>query len=260
MKNIYLCISLAAFLCGCEETKKLNMAEYGYDKAGTHYIKKIDSISEIYETDETRWEDSWFSNRKFQYTVAYNCLKFTFDGQEKKYCARVFMSTDGSNEGDYDDKKQLNKEGLDNLKRLKSKLHQLANDDSLLDRVMNFFKPKKIEEGKAYNIDNILYKTSSADLTPESKVIIETFADYLKDNPALNVEIQGHTDNLGVAKNNLALSADRAFTVMALLQELGIAKERLSFKGLGDTKPIADNTKEEGRTKNRRTEFLILNK
>jgi hypothetical protein len=103
-------------------------------------------ISEIYETDETRWEDSWFSNRKFQYTVAYNCLKFTFDGQEKKYCARVFMSTEGSNEGDYDDKKTSNKEGLDNLKRLKSKLHQLANDDSLLDRIMNFFKAKKIEE------------------------------------------------------------------------------------------------------------------
>jgi flagellar motor protein MotB len=47
---------------------------------------------------------------------------------------------------------------------------------------------------------------------------------------------------------------------MALLQELGIAKERLSFKGFGDTKPVADNSSEEGRLKNRRTEFLIVGK
>lgn len=122
------------------------------------------------------------------------------------------------------------------------------------------FKTKTIELGKAYNIDNILYNTNSSELTSQSKVIIESFADYLKSNESLKVEIGGHTDNVGNPKNNLALSADRAFTVMALLQELGIAKDRLTFKGFGDTKPLADNSSEEGRLKNRRTEFLIVGK
>jgi outer membrane protein OmpA-like peptidoglycan-associated protein/tetratricopeptide (TPR) repeat protein len=133
-------------------------------------------------------------------------------------------------------------------------------EDVLKKPVKQDFKTKTIELGKAYNIDNILYNTNSSELTAQSKVIIESFADYLKSNESLKVEIGGHTDNLGVPKNNLALSADRAFTVMALLQELGIAKERLSFKGFGDTKPVADNSSEEGRQKNRRTEFLIVGK
>jgi flagellar motor protein MotB len=58
----------------------------------------------------------------------------------------------------------------------------------------------------------------------------------------------------------LALSTDRAFTVLVLLQQLGINKDKLSFKGFGDTSPIADNNTELGKAKNRRTEFMILTK
>ncbi len=119
-------------------------------------------------------------------------------------------------------------------------------------------KQKEIEVGKSYSINNILYNTSSAELTDDSKIIIEEFANYLNENPALKVEIRGHTDNAGVPKNNLALSADRAFTVLSLLQKFGVDKERLSFKGFGDTVPVGDNNTEEGRNKNRRTEFMIL--
>ncbi len=115
-----------------------------------------------------------------------------------------------------------------------------------------------VRVGGTYKINNINYKSNSADLTSESKFIIEEFANYLKENPQIHIEIHGHTDNAGVAANNLALSTDRAFTVYDELQQQGITKERMRYKGFGGSKPIANNTTESGKSQNRRTEFVVL--
>ncbi|MBK9673403.1 MAG: OmpA family protein [Bacteroidetes bacterium] len=115
-----------------------------------------------------------------------------------------------------------------------------------------------IRVGSTYKINNINYKSNSADLTPESKFILEEFATYLKDNPSIKLEIHGHTDNAGSPTTNLALSTDRAFTIYDVLQQLGISKARMSYKGFGGTKPIANNANEDGKAKNRRTEFVVL--
>lgn len=114
--------------------------------------------------------------------------------------------------------------------------------------------------GKSFVIDNIFYNTNSAELKNESRIIIESFAGYLKLNPKIKVEIQGHTDNVGNPKDNEALSNNRAFSVKAFLEELGVEGRRISAKGFGSSKPIADNDSEEGRARNRRTEFMILEK
>ena len=114
--------------------------------------------------------------------------------------------------------------------------------------------------GKSFVIDNIFYNTNSAELKPESRIIIESFAGYLKLNPSIKVEIQGHTDNVGNPKDNDALSNNRAFSVKALLEEMGVNGKRITAKGFGQSKPIADNKTEEGRAKNRRTEFMIVEK
>lgn len=115
-----------------------------------------------------------------------------------------------------------------------------------------------IKVGNTYKINNINYKSNSADLTSESKMIVESFANYLKDNPQIKIEIHGHTDNAGAAATNLALSTDRAFTVYDVLQQNGIPKERMSYKGFGGSKPIANNGTEAGKAQNRRTEFVVL--
>jgi outer membrane protein OmpA-like peptidoglycan-associated protein len=92
-------------------------------------------------------------------------------------------------------------------------------------------------------------------------IVIEEFVAFLKANPTLKIEIHGHTDNVGKAEANLALSTDRAFTVRDILLEKGIDEKRLlNFKGFGASVPIADNTTEAGRAKNRRTEFVIVGK
>jgi outer membrane protein OmpA-like peptidoglycan-associated protein len=80
----------------------------------------------------------------------------------------------------------------------------------------------------------------------------------LREHPEIElVEVQGHTDETGPPDLNRRLGQQRAESVVAWLAGRGIARERLSPKGYGSDRPLADNTTEEGRTKNRRVEFRV---
>lgn len=116
---------------------------------------------------------------------------------------------------------------------------------------------QKIKANKPFVINDINYATNSSDIGSESKTILDLFAIYLLDNPNLKIEIRGHTDNVGNLQDNLALSTDRAFEVLGYLQTKGVKSDRLSYKGFGPNKPIESNNTDEGRRKNRRTEFVI---
>jgi outer membrane protein OmpA-like peptidoglycan-associated protein len=119
-------------------------------------------------------------------------------------------------------------------------------------------KVLKAEKGQSFVIDNLNYKTNSAEIADASKVVLKAFAIYLLENPNMHVEIQGHTDNVGNPKNNEALSRDRAYSVKSFLEEQKVPGKRITAQGFGPNKPIADNKTDEGKAKNRRTEFLIL--
>ncbi len=114
-----------------------------------------------------------------------------------------------------------------------------------------------VEEGKSYRINDITFATNSSEVREPSKRILDEFAVFLMENPSLTVEIGGHTDDVGDAKSNLVLSADRAFEVFGYLQETGVDPTRMKFKGYGESKPLVPNTTPENRKKNRRTEFTI---
>lgn len=141
---------------------------------------------------------------------------------------------------------------------------QLISKDSLQDSKpvkVNNMEVDTIKVGQTYTLNNIYYKTNSADLDPRSLIVVDEFAEFLKANPTIKIEVYGHTDTQGDDKSNLALSTDRAFSVRDLLLEKGIEEKRLkNFKGFGPTQPIADNSTEAGRAKNRRTEFAIVEK
>jgi len=119
---------------------------------------------------------------------------------------------------------------------------------------------KTAEKGKSIILNNIYYATGAAELYPESYIILDEFAEFLIDHPNMKVEIQGHTDNVGNAAENMKLSQHRADNVVKYLIEKKVNSENLTAKGYGPTKPIADNTSIEGKAKNRRTEFLIVDK
>lgn len=116
---------------------------------------------------------------------------------------------------------------------------------------------KKLELGEQYTINDILFATNSYELNDTIKSVLREFVDYLKRNPRLHVAINGHTDNSGNPADNMKLSENRARTVYDFLIREGIVAKRLSYKGFGETKPIASNTTEEGKAKNRRTVFVV---
>lgn len=106
-------------------------------------------------------------------------------------------------------------------------------------------------------LKQILFETNSFKLKPSSFTEIDKVLQLLKDNPSLKIQISGHTDNVGKPEENLKLSTSRAKSVVDYLVLKGIVPTRLSSKGFGSTKPIADNKTEMGKAKNRRTELLV---
>ena len=122
------------------------------------------------------------------------------------------------------------------------------------------FEVKPIEAGKSVQINDIYYATASYEINAKSYAVLNEFADFLKTNPTVKVEIRGHTDNIGSAQTNITLSNQRAKAVYDYLLSKGVSKSNISYKGYGPNMPIADNKTEAGRAKNRRTEFYILSK
>jgi outer membrane protein OmpA-like peptidoglycan-associated protein len=114
-----------------------------------------------------------------------------------------------------------------------------------------------IKAGARVVLKNIFFETNKYDLQPQSLVELEKLRQFLIQNPTVNIEISGHTDNVGDKQKNLILSENRAKTVYNYLIDKGITAQRISYKGYGDSQPIDDNKTESGRANNRRTEFII---
>lgn len=121
-------------------------------------------------------------------------------------------------------------------------------------------KLKKIKVGSSIVLNNIFFETGSAVLSPESELEASRIIDFMKDQKSVKIEISGHTDNVGSNESNKTLSNNRAKAVVDYLVSKGVDASRLTYKGFGETQPIADNKLEEGRKKNRRTEFKITDK
>jgi OmpA-OmpF porin, OOP family len=107
--------------------------------------------------------------------------------------------------------------------------------------------------------EQVQFETGTAVIRPESDALLTDVARELGDHAEVKlVEVAGHTDSTGSAELNRRLSAERAHAVMAWLVAHGIAPVRLAAKGYGPDRPLADNATEEGRAKNRRVEFRVL--
>ncbi|HUV76749.1 MAG TPA: OmpA family protein [Desulfobacterales bacterium] len=101
----------------------------------------------------------------------------------------------------------------------------------------------------------VLFDFNKAVIKSEAHPMLDEAVGILKKNPEINVEIDGHTDNMGPAAYNMTLSEKRANAVMKYLVDQGVKAERLTMKGFGLTKPAASNDTKAGRAKNRRVEF-----
>ena len=131
------------------------------------------------------------------------------------------------------------------------------NEDTL--KTYHFDIPlSPIKKGEKTILKNIFFDIDSYTIKPESETELQNLLQFLKNNPAVKIEIGGHTDNTGGETHNKQLSANRAKSVYIYLIENGTGKNRLIYKGYGSTFPIDNNKTEKGKQNNRRTEFKIL--
>ena len=121
-------------------------------------------------------------------------------------------------------------------------------------------KLDRIEKGREIVVENIHFEINEAYLKKESLNILDRIIDAMKKNEKVKMEVRGHTDSTGTRGHNMKLSERRADAVVEYMVKHGIHPERLVAKGFGPDRPIADNATAEGRRKNRRTEFCILDK
>jgi OOP family OmpA-OmpF porin len=101
----------------------------------------------------------------------------------------------------------------------------------------------------------VLFDFDSAEIKSEAQPLLNEASEILKKNPEIKFEIDGHTDNIGSAEYNMKLSERRAKAAMEYFLSRGIDPNRLTTKGFGFTRPVANNGTKEGQAKNRRVEL-----
>jgi OmpA-OmpF porin, OOP family len=132
---------------------------------------------------------------------------------------------------------------------------RLGVESRLLNFIQNDSLP--IDNNTWFDFDRLSFDSNSATLLPESTEQLANIASIMKAYPAVHMMIGGFTDNTGDAAANMQLSQDRANAVMQELVKMGIGADRLEAQGFGDSAPIADNSTEAGRFKNRRVALRV---
>jgi len=120
------------------------------------------------------------------------------------------------------------------------------------------FRLQPIEVGTVVNLKSVLFQMGTTQLLDESYNELNVVVDFLRTNPKVEIELEGHTDNRGDMKKNLELSQQRVDKIKSYLVSKGINARRIKGKGYGGSRPIATNNTEEARRLNRRVEFRII--
>jgi outer membrane protein OmpA-like peptidoglycan-associated protein len=136
--------------------------------------------------------------------------------------------------------------------------HQMDKQAEEIKNTVPDAKVERVGEGIVVEFSsNVLFAFDKSDLTADSRISLDKLVKVLNSYPDTDIEIQGHTDSKGSDAYNQTLSESRANTVSGYLDNNGIARDRLTIKGFGESIPKYDNATSEGRAQNRRVEFLI---
>lgn len=119
-------------------------------------------------------------------------------------------------------------------------------------------EPPQPPNPQRFVMDGVVFESGRATIRPESYARLESVVEYMTHKPSTRIQVSGHTDSVGDAKNNQALSEARAKAVREYLVSKGIDGGRIEAVGYGDQRPVASNESEEGRQQNRRIEAIEL--
>lgn len=136
--------------------------------------------------------------------------------------------------------------------------HQMDKQAEEIKKTVPDAKVERVGEGIVVEFSsNVLFAFDKSNLSDEAKTNLDKLVKVLNNYPDTNIEVQGHTDSKGSVSYNQTLSVRRAYAVSGYLDNSSIKSSRITVKGFGESLPKYDNATAEGRTRNRRVEFLI---
>jgi outer membrane protein OmpA-like peptidoglycan-associated protein len=127
----------------------------------------------------------------------------------------------------------------------------------LLQQLNSVLQTTDSPRGLVVNMADVLFDFGRYDLKPDAKIKLAKLAGIIQAHPGLNLAIEGHTDNIGGDEANMKLSQQRGDTVRDFLVQQGLGADTVTAVGLGKGDPVADNSTNEGRQKNRRVEIIV---
>ena len=127
----------------------------------------------------------------------------------------------------------------------------------LLQQLNSVLQTTDSPRGLVVNMGDVLFDFGKYNLKPDTKITLAKLAGIIQSHPGLHLAIEGHTDNIGSDEANMKLSQQRADAVREFLVQQGLAAHTVTAVGLGKAEPVADNSTNEGRQKNRRVEIIV---
>ena len=127
----------------------------------------------------------------------------------------------------------------------------------LLQQLNSLLQTTDSPRGLVVNMGDVLFDFGKYNLKPDTKITLAKLVGIIQSHPGLNLAIEGHTDNIGSDEANMKLSQQRGDAVREFLVQQGLAANTLTAVGLGKGDPVADNSSNEGRQKNRRVEIIV---
>jgi OOP family OmpA-OmpF porin len=149
---------------------------------------------------------------------------------------------------------------LDDIRGIFGTNYTIVDNITVVESLLSADEAKAQADLKELLLKGIEFDTGSDRVTPAGALVLNAAAAALNTAKDADIEISGHTDNVGAAKMNQDLSQRRAASVKKYLATKGVGAERMTPKGYGQTQPIADNATDEGRARNRRIEFRVIPK
>lgn len=134
---------------------------------------------------------------------------------------------------------------------------RLAARNQELERQLRDLQARKTDRGLVMTLGDVLFATGSANLTAGAENRIQRLAQFLEQQPARTIRIEGYTDSTGSSETNLRLSERRAESVRDALVSQGVSPGRITTRGFGEAQPVASNSTDSGRQQNRRVEIVI---
>jgi outer membrane protein OmpA-like peptidoglycan-associated protein len=146
------------------------------------------------------------------------------------------------------------------IAEVRQKLNELKTINEALTQQKAIVQAKAQPDAKPVILEKLFFAKNKAEILPQSEGELIKLVNMMNNNPAMQIRIDGHTDESGAEDLNKKLSVERAQAVVNFLVMFDVDATRMTYNGFGSTKPLAKNDTEEGRKLNRRVEFTITKK